>query len=92
MNDEQSKSAKTDQEAAQDEREPSDRDEWQASVVEEAVVDEEVAAEEALQEAERQNSLVPFDPLQRYLSEIRHYRILTREEEKEIAAQYDANP
>ncbi len=29
-------------------------------------------------------SLVKFDPLQRYLSEISHYRLLTRDEEKEL--------
>jgi RNA polymerase sigma-32 factor len=30
-------------------------------------------------------SLVPYDPLQRYLLEIKHYRLLTREEETELA-------
>ncbi len=29
--------------------------------------------------------LVPYDPLQRYLMEIRRYKLLTREEEKELA-------
>ncbi len=29
--------------------------------------------------------LVPYDPLQRYLREIRRYKLLTREEEKELA-------
>ena len=32
--------------------------------------------------------LVPFDPLSRYLTEIRRFRILTREEEVEIAKRY----
>jgi RNA polymerase sigma-32 factor len=32
--------------------------------------------------------LVPFDPLQRYLTEIRRYPLLSREEEKELAIQY----
>lgn len=35
-----------------------------------------------LQPEER--SLVPYDPLQLYLSEIRNYKLLTREEEKEL--------
>ena len=30
-------------------------------------------------------SLVPYDPLQRYLLEIKHYRLLTREEEMSLA-------
>ena len=30
-------------------------------------------------------SLVPYDPLQRYLLEIKHYRLLTREEEMDLA-------
>ena len=30
-------------------------------------------------------SIVPYDPLQRYLLEIKHYRLLTREEETELA-------
>ena len=30
-------------------------------------------------------SLVPYDPLQMYLLEIKHYHLLTREEEKELA-------
>ncbi|MEO8604333.1 MAG: RNA polymerase factor sigma-32 [bacterium] len=33
-------------------------------------------------------SLVPFDPLQRYMTEIRRYPLLSREEEKAIAIQY----
>jgi len=33
-------------------------------------------------------SLVPFDPLSRYLSEIRRFPLLTREEEMEIAKRY----
>ncbi len=38
--------------------------------------------------ADRDRSLVPFDPLQRYLTEIRRYPLLTREEEKELAIRY----
>ena len=33
-------------------------------------------------------ALVPFDPLQRYLSEIRRFKILSREEEHDLAVQY----
>ncbi|HEX9143412.1 MAG TPA: RNA polymerase factor sigma-32 [Candidatus Binatia bacterium] len=33
-------------------------------------------------------ALVPFDPLQRYLSEIRRFRILSREEEHRLAIEY----
>jgi len=33
-------------------------------------------------------SLVPLDPLQRYMTEIRRYPLLTREEEKELAIRY----
>ncbi len=33
-------------------------------------------------EDERGQALAPFDPLQRYLTEIRRYPLLTREEEK----------
>lgn len=48
-------------------------------------------ADEADAEAEAEepsSALVPFDALQRYLSEIRRYPILTREEEHELAVQY----
>lgn len=38
--------------------------------------------------ASRSKDLVPFDPLERYLAEIRHYPILSREEEKELAILY----
>jgi len=33
-------------------------------------------------------ALVPFDPLQRYLAEIRRFRILTREQEHDLAVEY----
>ena len=36
----------------------------------------------------RRHALVPFDPLQRYLSEIRRYPLLSREEEKALAIRY----
>ena len=36
----------------------------------------------------RGKALVPFDPLQRYLTEIRRFALLSREEEHELAVQY----
>ena len=33
-------------------------------------------------------ALVPFDPLQRYLAEIRRFRLLTREEEHQLGVEY----
>jgi len=33
-------------------------------------------------------ALVPFDPLQRYLTEIRRFRLLSREEEHQLAVEY----
>jgi RNA polymerase sigma-32 factor len=36
----------------------------------------------------KDRALVPFDPLQRYLNEIRRFRVLSREEEHELAVQY----
>ena len=33
-------------------------------------------------------ALVPFDPLQRYLTEIRRFKLLSREEEHDLAVQY----
>jgi RNA polymerase sigma-32 factor len=47
----------------------------------------ESGAEEATELADG-GSLVPFDPLSRYLAEIRRFPILTREEETEIAKRY----
>lgn len=35
-----------------------------------------------------EKAVVPFDPLQRYLAEIRKFELLTREEEKELAIRY----
>jgi RNA polymerase sigma-32 factor len=66
-----------------------------------AIDDEETIAEAAVEDSrlpglddeEREQaseaaSLVPFDPLSRYLAEIRRFPILTREEETEIAKRY----
>jgi RNA polymerase sigma-32 factor len=36
----------------------------------------------------RDKALVPFDPLQRYLAEIRRFALLSREEEHDLAVQY----
>lgn len=46
------------------------------------------AAEEAEAAAEKQAALVPFDPLSRYLAEVRRFPLLTREEETVIAKRY----
>ena len=40
------------------------------------------------EKSESGGALVPFDPLQRYLAEIRRYPLLTREEEHELAVRY----
>jgi len=50
-----------------------------------------VAADEASGEGESRGeggALVPFDPLSRYMAEIRRFPLLTREEEVEIAQRY----
>ena len=46
------------------------------------------AAEEAEAAAERQAALVPYDPLSRYLAEVRRFPLLSREEELVIAKRY----
>jgi RNA polymerase sigma-32 factor len=46
------------------------------------------SAEEAELAAERQAALVPYDPLSRYLAEVRRFPLLTREEELVIAKRY----
>jgi len=40
------------------------------------------------EEGAKAKALVPFDPLQRYLAEIRRFKILSREEEHDLAVQY----
>ena len=59
-------------------------------VTAEAVLLDEVeeVADDAEQAEEPSGALVPFDALQRYLSEIRHYPVLTREEEHDLAVEY----
>src|SRR5579864_3960498 len=49
---------------------------------------EELDQEPATVPAEPAGSLVPVDPLSRYLAEIRRFRILSREEELEISKRY----
>ena len=44
--------------------------------------------DDAEQAEESSSALVPFDALQRYLSEIRRYPVLTREEEHDLAVEY----
>src|SRR6266480_7701074 len=39
-------------------------------------------------ERSKGKALVPFDPLQRYLTEIRRFKLLSREEEHRLAVQY----
>lgn len=52
------------------------------------VEDVEAVADDADQAEEPSGALVPYDALQSYLSEIRRYPLLTREEEHELAVQY----
>ena len=55
----------------------------------ETVSDDDVAIEdEEKEEVETDTALVPYDPLQRYLAEIRRYPLLTPEEEHELAVRY----
>ena len=56
----------------------------------EAVLLDEVdqVEDDAEQAEESSSALVPFDALQRYLSEIRRYPVLTREEEHDLAVEY----
>ena len=50
-----------------------------------AAEDEEAGSEQSGSEGK---ALVPFDPLQRYLTEIRRFRLLSREEEHRLAVEY----
>jgi RNA polymerase sigma-32 factor len=47
-----------------------------------------LAGDEDGNDGSRRKALVPFDPLQRYLSEIRRFALLSREEEHRLAVQY----
>lgn len=47
-----------------------------------------LAEDEDGADGSRRKALVPFDPLQRYLSEIRRFALLSREEEHRLAVQY----
>jgi RNA polymerase sigma-32 factor len=47
-----------------------------------------VPAEDDGAERKRDKALVPFDPLQRYLTEIRRFPLLNRENEHELAVRY----
>ncbi len=64
----------------------------EAEAIEPEVVEDEAAATQVFEydeedEAEEASgsSLVPFDPLQRYMAEARRYPLLSREEERELA-------
>jgi RNA polymerase sigma-32 factor len=48
----------------------------------------ELVREDDADTAPKSKALVPFDPLQRYLAEIRRFKVLSREEEHELAVQY----
>ena len=48
----------------------------------------ELVREDDADTAPKGKALVPFDPLQRYLAEIRRFKVLSREEEHELAVQY----
>jgi RNA polymerase sigma-32 factor len=55
----------------------------------ETLSDDDIAtADEEKDSAETDTALVPYDPLQRYLSEIRRYPLLTPEEEHQLAVRY----
>ncbi len=49
---------------------------------------EEEAAPPEGEEGGESRALVPYDPLQHYLAEVRRYPLLTREEERKLAIQY----
>jgi RNA polymerase sigma-32 factor len=59
-----------------------------ADAVTETSAGDDEPEEEEEGEEDHGRSLVPFDPLQRYLTEIRRYPLLTREEEKELGIRY----
>ena len=67
-----------------------ERDALAPEATAEAVLLDEVeeVEDDADQAEESSSALVPFDALQRYLSEIRRYPVLTREEEHDLAVQY----
>ena len=48
----------------------------------------ELVREDNADTAPKGKALVPFDPLQRYLAEIRRFKVLSREEEHQLAVQY----
>ena len=61
----------------------------QDMTAEAVLLDEVEEVEDDAEQAEESSSaLVPFDALQRYLSEIRRYPVLTREEEHDLAVEY----
>lgn len=57
----------------------------EAEFTEEEDLEEFDADEELTRDATSDKALVKYDPLQRYLAEISHYKLLTREQEKEYA-------
>ncbi len=66
-----------------------EEEETEEPIVEIEPLSEDVSAEvDADEDAEADTALVPYDPLQRYLAEIRRYPLLTPEEEHALAVQY----
>ena len=55
---------------------------------EEEIIESDYSKEGANEEKPKGTSLIPFDPLQRYLAEVRRYSLLTREEEHRLAIKY----
>ena len=85
---------------AQEAAEPDEEDEREVEA--EVVLDEEPVAENLAglipkptadepEVPERPGALVAFDPLQRYLQELRRYSLLTREEEHALAVRYQTD-
>jgi RNA polymerase sigma-32 factor len=81
-------------EAAGDEEEPEEGDDDVIEVeaggdsAAEPAIEARLPEPAAEADEDKGRSVVPFDPLQRYLTEIRRYPLLSREEEKELAIQY----
>jgi RNA polymerase sigma-32 factor len=87
MDEELTKSADDDDGETTEESEVSPEEVVTASA--DAVADEaEDGDDDEEEESSSAGALVPFDPLQRYLSEMRRYPLLSREEERELAIRY----
>ena len=68
---------------------PNENIEYEDPEVPTVIEDYEIVDDEQEElEKSKETSLVPFDPLQRYLIEISKYPVLTKEEEQKLALQY----